>query len=205
MTRLKFVSAKVQRMKKADKLVIFICTALIIAVLSLLGFYFNQKSSAETHKGSLNNPNPSLSVAPDKVVQGSPVLLSLPSLDKTLNVIPGSADKNGNWTLTYDKVQYATISPEPNNKEGNTLIYGHETKNIFTYLYRLKKGDIASVKTSNGYVFHYKYEGTYAVNPHDLSVFDYKGAPILTLQTCSGAFFQNRQMYQFAYIGYDKA
>lgn len=193
-----------RKMKTAHKAVILLCSLIIISVLTFLIVYFHKPSVSNSGRTSLNPPKPALTVSKNQVVSGYPTFLSLPSLNLALNVIPGSQDKTGAWTLTWDKVQYATISPEPNNHEGNTFIYGHETTNLFTYLYRLKPGDIASITTANGYIFNYTYEGTYAVNPHDLSVFDYKGAPILTLQTCSGVFFQNRQMYQFGYTGFDK-
>ncbi|MGH7156977.1 MAG: sortase [Candidatus Saccharimonadales bacterium] len=193
-------------MKTAYKAVIILCILIILSVLSFLVIYFHKPAvSTSSNRGSLHAPQPALKVSAPQIVSGNPSFLSIPSLNKSLSIIPGTEDsKTGAWTLTWDKVQYATISPEPNNHEGNTLIYGHETSSIFTYLYRLRPGDTASVTTDNGYIFHYTYEGTYAVNPHDWSVFNYKGAPILTLQTCSGVFFQNRQMYQFSLSGFDK-
>lgn len=195
------------RMKAADKLVILISTLAIVSVFTFLFvFYFSKPTIPNSNRSSLSldAPKRAPAVLAVQTVKGSPELLSIPSLGLNLNVIPGTEDKNGNWTLTWDKVQYATVSTEPNNSGGDTLIYGHESKGVFLTLFLLKKGDTASVQTDNGYIFHYKYEGTYAVNPHDVSIFDYQGPPILTLQTCSGVFFQNRQMYQFSYVGFDK-
>jgi hypothetical protein len=33
--------------------------------------------------------------------------------------------------------------------------------------------------------------------PTDATLFEYKGKPILTIQTCSGVWYQNRQLFTF--------
>jgi LPXTG-site transpeptidase (sortase) family protein len=138
-------------------------------------------------------------------ISGNPVALSIPSLHKSLTVINGTYSKNsGQWTLTLDKAQYATPSYKPNNKNGNTLIYGHYRPEVFATLHTITPGAVATVTTDNGYEFIYKFTNTYATQPTDGSIFAYRGAPILTLQTCSGAWFQNRQMYQFSLVSYQK-
>ena len=197
--------ANLRRMKLVDKFIILFCGLVILSILLFLSLYFRKPTVANSHRGSLNKAAPALNTPDSQVVSGPPKLISIASLNMSLDVIPGSQDKNGNWTLTPDKTQYALISPAPNNKEGNTVIYGHATKNIFGHLSAIKKGDIATITTNNGYTFRYIYEGTYSVNPYDFSIFEYRGSPILTLQTCSGSFFQNRQMYQFSYLSYSKS
>lgn len=139
-------------------------------------------------------------------VSGHPVSISIPSLNINLQVIDGFYNpKNGEWTLTNDKAQYATPSVEPNNTRGDTLIYGHYRREVFAYLHLIKPGAIVTVTTDNGHVFTYKFVSTEALDPTDTSIFNYQGAPRLTLQTCSGAFFQHRQMYYFQYVGVQKA
>jgi len=193
-----------RRMKIRDKLIILACLLAIAAVVVFLAIYFRKPTVANSHRESLATPKPALAVASKQVISGNPSTLSISSVGVSLPVIPGTQYSNGTWTLTPDKVQYAVISPKPNNHEGNTVIYGHATRNIFGHLYKMNKGDMADITTDNGYILHYEYEGTYAVSPYDFSIFSYKGAPILTLQTCSGTFYQNRQMYQFSYVGYEK-
>lgn len=138
-------------------------------------------------------------------ISGKPVRLQIPSLKFDLAVIDGTYDaKTGGWTLTLDKAQFAVPSMEPNNVGGDTLIYGHYRPEVFAYLHLIKSGATAKVITDNGYVFTYTYYKTQAFDPRDTSIFYYDGAPRLTLQTCSGTFFQNRQMYYFSYGGYSK-
>jgi hypothetical protein len=143
-------------------------------------------------------------------VTGYPVSISIPgprpALNMNVGIIPGYYNAStGAWTLTTTDAQFVTFSAQPNNITGNTYIYGHYRPNIFAYLHLITPGTIATITTSNGYQFHYKYVYTYAVAPSQTATLNTSKAPILTIQTCSGDFFQNRQMYIFSYDGYTKA
>jgi sortase (surface protein transpeptidase) len=143
------------------------------------------------------------------LVTGYPVSISIPgprpALDMNVNIIPGYYNAStGAWTLTTTDAQFVTFSAQPNNITGNTYIYGHYRPNIFAYLHLISPGTIATITTSNGYQFNYKFVYTYAVTPSQTAVLQTSKAPILTIQTCSGDFFQNRQMYIFSYDGYSK-
>ena len=132
------------------------------------------------------------------VTKGEPSELVLPSLGLDLQVIPGVYNTTiKTWTLSLDKVQYATITPEPNTAGGNTFIYGHYRKEVFATLHTIQPGAQAVVKTSNGHSFYYRLASERVTSPSDTSVFNYKGKPILTIQTCTGLFFQNRQLFTF--------
>lgn len=139
------------------------------------------------------------------LVTGKPDEIRIPSLHIDLQVIDGEYNpSNGAWTLTLDKAQYALPSVQPNNVSGNTLIYGHYRPEVFAYLHLIKPGAQAEVFTNNGYEFVYTYYTSQAFDPADTSIFLYQGPPRLTIQTCSGSFFQHRQMYYFKYDGYKK-
>lgn len=132
------------------------------------------------------------------VIQGDPSELVLPSLNLDLSVIPGVYNpKTKQWTLSLDKVQYAVMTPPPNTQSGNTFIYGHYRKGVLATLHTIHIGDQAIVKTSNGHSFYYQLASVKTTDPSDSSVFNYQGAPILTIQTCTGVFFQNRQLFTF--------
>lgn len=149
---------------------------------------------------------PSLSISPKALaatvptkIEGNPVKIDIPSLGISLDIIPGVYDsKTGKWTLTTDKVQYATVTPEPNNLTGNTFLYGHYRKNVFASLHTIKPEAVATVTTDNGHVFYYQFVKSTVVDPTDSDgVFNYQGKPILTVQTCTGAMFQKRQLFTF--------
>jgi len=137
-----------------------------------------------------------------QLISGQPVHLSIPSQGISLDVIDGYFNsKTGNWTLTTDKAQYATTTALPNNESGNTFIYGHNRWEVFYHLPRVQLGDEAIITTDNNHTFTYKLSSVKTTDPTDTSLFDYKGPPILTLQTCTGLYYQNRALFTFQLVG----
>ena len=187
------------------KLALIASTVLVVlgvaGSLPTLYFHFMNNGSVTAHGLPESKPANSSKI---KAI-GHPKQISIPSLNIELPVIDGFYNSaNRQWTLTLNKAQFATVTPEPNNISGNTFIYGHYRREVFAYLHNIKPGSKAIITTDNGYKFIYKFEQTYATSPDDTSVFDYDGAPILTVQTCSGTWFQNRQMYLFEFVKYEK-
>lgn len=137
-------------------------------------------------------------------ITGKPISLSISDLNVDNSVIDGVFDKQSQkWTLTLDKVQYAVMTAQPNDKRGMTFMYGHNRKGVFSKLPSIKEGSIAEVKTENGHEFTYRFVGSKKTSPEDVSVFSYDGPPVLVLQTCVGAFFQDRQLFTFEFVGVD--
>lgn len=136
-----------------------------------------------------------------ELIKGRPIKIEIPSLGINLSVIEGyynSADKS--WTLTNDKAQYAAITPLANNQSGNTFIYGHRLPQVFGNLSKIKPGDSVKLYTENGHTFEYSFKSARETNPQDSSLFRYQGPAILTLQTCSGLWDQNRTLYSFELV-----
>lgn len=176
-------------------------TGLVLALP--LGYFWLQDKAVLSHHTATVAVQP-LKLQPSAtLITGTPVEISIPSLKMDLQVIPGVYNqKSGQWTLTDDKAQFAEPSVTPNNETGNTLIYGHYRPQVFAYLHHIQPGAQAVITTVNGYKFTYTYQTTQAFDPTDTSIFTYQGVPRLTIQTCSGSFMQNRQMYYFQYSGY---
>jgi LPXTG-site transpeptidase (sortase) family protein len=131
-------------------------------------------------------------------LSGQPSRVEIPAVGISIEVVPGYYNKSSQtWTLSLNKAHYATITPEPNDSDGNTFIYGHNRKDVFSKLLNIKKGDEAIVTTSNGHKFYYSMKSRHDTSPTDGSLFDYQGPPILTLQTCSGFWYQNRSLFVF--------
>jgi len=131
-------------------------------------------------------------------IEGKPVRIRIPSLNIDLPVIDGYHNlKTQTWTLTKNKVQYAVDTPLANNIEGNTFLYGHNRHEVFRSLSKIKLGAEAIIETDNGHTFTYVFKGALETTPDDSSLFRYQGKPILTVQTCSGAWYQNRQLFTF--------
>ena len=140
------------------------------------------------------------------IKQGRPITLKVDDVQIKNDVIDGYFNaKSGQWTLTKDKVQFATITRQPNNEQGLTFLYGHNRKEVFSRLKNVKPGSIATVTTDNGLRFTYKFISSTVVKPTDVSIFDYNGAPILVIQTCTGLFYENRQLFTFEFVGVENA
>lgn len=141
-------------------------------------------------------------VTPAKAtVSGMPSHIDLPGVGISIDVAPGYYNKKSQtWTLSINKAQYATITPQPNDGGGNTFIYGHNRLEVFYKLLRVKQGDKAIITTSNKHKFTYSMVSRKDTSPTDSSLFKYQGPPILTLQTCSGFWYQNRSLFVFKLV-----
>lgn len=140
---------------------------------------------------------------PDKpsIIKGKPKRLVVPSADIDIKVAEGYFYASTNsWTLSEDKAHWANLTVIPNNNSGNTFIYGHNLPQVFSKLSEIKKGDKAYVYTKNDHVFTYEYKKKNTTSPNDLSLFEYEGDPMLTLQTCSGLWYQNRDLLWFELV-----
>ena len=141
------------------------------------------------------------SSAPAMPISGKPVRIQIPSLAIDLPITDGSYNaRTKKWTLTTNKVQYAVNTPLANNQSGSTFLYGHNRREVFRSLLKIKLGAEATITADNGHTFTYKFTGALVTTPSDTSLFNYQGPPILTVQTCSGAFYQDRQLFTFALV-----
>ena len=181
-----------------------IIEALIGLVLVLGGlFLWNLRLNFEVANAQPPIParNKTASAPVGATIEGEPNHITIPSLNMSLPVINGYySTYTKEWTLTLSEVQYATITPPPNNYSGNTFFYGHYRPEVFYSLHKIAIGADAIVSTTNNHTFTYQLTKVTVVNPNDDSLFNYKGAPILTVQTCTGTFFQFRQLFTFKLI-----
>lgn len=181
-----------------QKVIVLLGVVLLIGGTALLVSIIRSRETSRVAAPSITNAAKP-AVASPTAVTGDPVRLQIPSLKMDLSIIPGYYNaKTQQWTLTTDKVQYATLTPKPNNENGNTFLYGHYRSEVFARLHTIKPQSEAIITTANGHTFTYKLNGVKVVNPEESAeVLDYQGKPILTIQTCTGLFFQNRQLFIF--------
>lgn len=135
-----------------------------------------------------------------------PTRLQVQSVGIDIPVAKGYYNSNTQkWTLSLNKAHFAMMTKLPNTQTGNTYIYGHNRKGVFSSLPRIKQGAEAVVVTENNQTFRYRLTRSITTKPEDDSMLFYKGPPVLTLQTCTGAFYQNRTLYVFELVGVDNA
>ncbi len=134
-------------------------------------------------------------------ISGFPAHIDIPGVDISDDIDPGYYNKaSQTWSLSLTNAEYATVTPEPNNGNGNTFIYGHNRWAVFYKLLKVQPGDEAIVTTTNNHKFVYKMVSERITKPTDTSLFTYQGPPILTLQTCSGLWYQNRTLFVFKLV-----
>jgi len=135
-------------------------------------------------------------IIPAKV--GIPTRIVIPSLAIDLSVGLGSYNSaDGTWTVDASQAYYADTSMPINNRNGNTLIYGHAQAPVFGSLPSIQPNAEAMVYTDNSYLFHYTYQSMKEVLPTDTSVFSSDGLPTLVLQTCTGDWDTYRALFSF--------
>lgn len=174
-------------------------TAVIVG-LALLGInlfstWKAQHSAVKPVKNAFKS-NQVINTAP--TLTGTPTHISIPSVGIDLQVIPGYYyPKTNSWTLSLTDAQYATMTAPANNGEGLTFIYAHYRLNVFYTLPKVQPGAQAIITTDNGHTFTYTFRNSIITEPTDTSLFTYQGKPILVLQTCTGLWYQNRQLFTF--------
>ncbi len=194
-------------MKFQRKLIIVSMVLMLAGLAGLLpyAYFWNRNRIASANAPVLMVPERAPLPVKPEVITGKPSRILIPSLSMDLAIVDGVYSQNTKtWTLSSDKAHYALPSVQPNDDKGNTLIYGHYRPEVFARLHTIKVGAEIQVLTDNGYRFIYSYRETKAVDPTNVDIFAYEGKPQLTIQTCSGAWMQNRQFYFSDFVRVEK-
>lgn len=99
------------------------------------------------------------------------------------------------------RANYADITAPANNRQGRTLIYGHNNHRVFARLLGLKPGAIAYVYTANHHLLEYRYQSSRDLTPDRADLFEQlKQGTGLVLLTCDGPDFSYRHAMSFALV-----
>lgn len=140
-----------------------------------------------------------------ELISSVPKHISIPSVDIDVSVVPGQYDKDYfTWTLADNAAVYADISAPLNNLSGNTYIYGHNKRSVFRSLLQIPDGSKAYVRGEDNRIYSYELVRTSVIDPTDMTVLDQTDKPTLTLQTCSGSWYQHRSIFTFRFLGVSK-
>jgi LPXTG-site transpeptidase (sortase) family protein len=187
----------------------------VIGLFGIVPMLFNSDGAAVA-AGSQSNSSPQQVAAPiaqvqkqepvaPQAVSGHPVRIVASTVGVDMPVVDGFYDSTtGDWTLYSDKAQFAAMTTEPNDKEGQTFIYGHATQRVFGKLLNMHIGDQVEVYTNNGYKFTYTLKQTEVVTPQNTDILGYTGSPRLLLQTCVGAWSQDRKFFVLDFTKVEK-
>jgi len=172
-----------------------IAIGIAIGAYSLIATWLAQRSYANSGPALVSSSIPRDT---NPLMEGTPTHITIPSVNIDLEIIPGYyTPSNKSWTLTRDKAQWGTMTAKANNKEGSTFIYAHNRVGVFHTLPKIQLGAEVIINTDNNHLFTYKFVNSTVTSPSDTSLFSYEGKPVLVLQTCTGLWYQDRQLFMF--------
>lgn len=129
---------------------------------------------------------------------GVPKEIFIPSKGLTVLLTAGEYSTVVNaWNVSGTHAHFATLSALPNDHGGNTVIYGHNSKDIFAPIFSLNTDDLVEIRTIENITFVYKMRDTSRVRPKEVSVMDTSSFPQLTLITCEGLWNEYRRIVYF--------
>lgn len=177
-----------------------IALAVLVNLGSLGGLWYGNRPIHTSHvaAAAIQAPQPYKPLS--EIIKGEPTRVIVSDLNIDLPIERGYFDQaTDSWTLSADHAHFASPSALANNYAGNTLVYGHYNRKVFMALDHLQPGMKAEIITSAGDHFYYTYRNADVVAPDDTSIFTLKGAPTLTLQTCTGSWYEKRRMSHFSF------
>ena len=184
---------------------IFKVVSLYVAIagqLWLASYFIDQAQPVAATQAVYHQPDLT-EVLPQEIISGQPDRLHITRLGVDLSIREGSYDvANDEWTLSDDAAYFATITALPNNQQGNTFIYGHNTTAVLEPVKNIISGDLLTISTQNGRTFTYAYVDDMSVTPDQTTVLDPASEkPKVTLMTCEGIFSQTRRIMRFEFVG----
>lgn len=133
---------------------------------------------------AFNRSSPSISATNfAKSEEFLPVRLQVGELIE-IEIEPAKFEHN-EWIISDKKVSYWTGSALP-GWVGNTVLYGHNKKEILGNLNSSKVGDQITITVKNGQVFSYTIEEMKEVTPDQIQYIFPTNEQVLTIYTCSG-------------------
>lgn len=119
-----------------------------------------------------------------------PQKLIIPRLSKTLDITDGTF-ANDRWSISETGVSYLTSSALP-TQAGNSVIYGHNKKDILGDLPSLKNGDQIYLVLANGNFVKYQVSEAKVIKSTQVEILNETQDSRLTIYTCSGFLDQAR-------------
>jgi len=133
---------------------------------------------------------------------GLPVRIMVPDIRIDIPIALGNYDPTKKtWNISNKAAYFATVTTPPNTVSGTTLLYAHNSKNLFGPTVDIQPGNQATVVTAGGAKFIYTYTGENVVAPTDTDVFNKASTTShqLILLTCSGSWNQKRRLLYFEF------
>lgn len=115
-----------------------------------------------------------------------PYAIQIQGLTEEISVLPGHL-KQGEWDLSTNTAMYLVESARP-NQGGNTVIYGHNTAQVFKALKKVKTGAIIIIKTDDKKTYQYVVDSVQILRSDHVEILKPTNDARITLFTCKGLF-----------------
>lgn len=172
----KSLSRKSKRLSRAN---LFLAVLLIVIGIGLIFFSSNSQSKTDS--------TVQIHSEADKEY---PVTLYIPKIHKILQISNGTA-VDSRWTVSDTGVSYLTSSALPGTI-GNSVIYGHNRREILGTLPNLSTGERIYITTSGGQIITYEVFEKKEIKPTQVEILNSSEDYRLTIYTCSGFLDQSR-------------
>ena len=124
------------------------------------------------------------------IIEAKPTKLYIPRLSRILYISDGYVTGD-RWTIAQTGVSFYPESALPGSV-GNSVLYGHNTKEILGGLWRVQDEDFLYVVLANGDFVKYQVFEKKEVEPTQVEILDKSADSRLTIYTCSGFLDQAR-------------
>lgn len=159
----------------------FVCILLSIFFFSLSGYWIFQRFNPTVLSFTGVPEQQSF----DSEISARAISLSIPDVDISNLPIFGGKIENNRWPLRSDGLVRLSSSPEP-GQVGNSIIYGHNWKNIFGNLLNVKPGQVVEIQYLDGTSKKFQVSFTQTVSPEQTQILNNTTDERITLYTCSG-------------------
>jgi len=167
--------------RKLNKVSLFLAIILLLSGAGLI--YFSASS-----RWQLASPAPQQLQLEESI--NYPVKLYIPKISRVLDVTDGQVQDN-RWTVSDSGVSYFTASARPGTL-GNSVLYGHNKKEILGSLPKLSIGDPIFITTKGGEIIKYEVFDKKEIKPTQVEILNETEDSRLTIYTCSGFLDQSR-------------
>lgn len=164
-----------------------IVLSLIFIILGATILIGNQLTKTPLYLDEVNNSD----LQPtESQTLSKPTKIYIPRLGRVLYVSDGYI-KDSRWLVSETGVSFYTDSALP-GQIGNTVIYGHNTRDKLGGLWRVGDGDDIYIVLANGNFVKYQVAERKEIKPTQVEILNQTDYPKLTIYTCSGFLDQAR-------------
>ena len=184
-----YILEKIIMVRSHSFSVIFFTLGSVLVLGAVILYGLEYKSQAVTHQMAAEAAA-AFELRSDPQEQGL-VPIRIHISDRVETEISTEFYQDGSWSISEHTASYLAGSGYP-TQPGNTIIYGHDSADVFENLKGIQNGELVTLKLVNGDERVYEVIDVANVKPSQMRYLQNTPDEVLTLYTCDGLFDQNR-------------